>query len=346
MIFFSKRVLLFKKNVYICSVKCYICLLINFLKKIMLMKKLLLFIIISFSVSSLFSQQLPLYSQYVMNDFYICPAIAGSKEYSPLVLSVHKQWAGIDKSPSTQTLSFHTMLPKKDMALGGIFFHDSFGPEDRLGLEFVYAYHFYIDRHNKISLGLAAIGTRYKIDERSFKAQEYYDPAITYQIEQTFVPDAKIGAYFYGDHYYAAVTASNLFQSKLKINNSKNQNTNKDENKYVRHYFLYGGYCFEISNDVWEVEPSVLLKFTELTRLQVDLNAKFIYTRLFWFGVSVRPKDSFIANIGFKYKSYFLGFAYDFTFSDLSKYTFGSQEIILGWNISESKGGKKRKSFF
>ncbi|MDR2836870.1 MAG: type IX secretion system membrane protein PorP/SprF [Bacteroidales bacterium] len=306
------------------------------------MKRILLLIVIVsiISINFLFSQQLPLYSQYIMNDFYINPAIAGSKGYAPLVLSIHKQWAGIDHAPSTQVLSFHSMLPNKDMALGGILFHDSFGPEDRLGLQFTYAYHFYIDRHNKVSLGLAGVAMRYQMDERELHLHDYDDPAITYQLEKTIVPDANIGVYFYGQHYYAGITGANLFQSKLKINN------NVKENKMVRHYYLFGGYKFEFSNQDWEIEPSVLLKFTELTRPQFDINAKVYYRKAFWFGVSLRPKDSFIANIGFQYKDYFLGFAYDFTFSDLSKYSFGSQEIILGWNINQSKGHKKNKSFF
>jgi type IX secretion system PorP/SprF family membrane protein len=227
------------------------------------------------------------------------------------------------------------------MALGGILFYDSFGPENHLGLEFVYAYHFYIDRHNKISLGLAGLATRFQLDERGVKLHDPNDPAITGQIEKTIVPDANIGVYAWGDRYYAALTAANLFQSKLKINK------NVKENKMVRHYFLYGGYVIDFkSKEAWELEPSVLLKFTELTRPQVDLNLKVIYNKLFWFGVSVRPRDAFIANIGFIYKAYFLGFAYDFTFSDLSKYSFGSQEIILGWNIGETKRAKRGKSFF
>lgn len=305
------------------------------------MKKLLLILLlIAISANFIFSQQLPLYSQYMMNDFYINPAVAGSKEYAPLVLSVHKQWSGIENSPSTQTLSFHSMLPKKEMALGGILFHDSFGPEDRLGLQLAYAYHFYIDRHNKVSLGLAGTAMRYQIDERDLILHDPNDPVITYQVEKTIVPDANIGVYFYGERYYAGITGANLFQSKLRINN------NVAENKMVRHYYVFGGYRFLFSNEDWEIEPSVLLKFTELTRPQIDINAKIYYNKQFWFGVSVRPKDSFIANIGFQYKEYFLGFAYDFTFSDLSKYSFGSQEIILGWNIMQKKTKKRSKSFF
>lgn len=304
------------------------------------MKKIILLtLLIVVTANYMISQQLPLYSQYMMNDFYINPAIAGSKDYAPLVFSVHKQWAGIEKSPSTQTLSFHSMLPKKDMALGGILFHDSFGPEDRLGLQLVYAYHFYIDRHNKVSLGLGATAMRYKIDERDLYLHDADDPVITYQVEKTIVPDANVGVYFYGDRYYAGLTGSNLFQSKLKINK-------EDANKMVRHYYVFGGYKFLFPNEDWEMEPSVLMKLTELTRPQFDINAKVYYNKLFWFGASIRPKDAFVASIGFQYKEYFLGFAYDFTFSDLSKYSFGSQEIILGWNIMQKKSKKRGKSFF
>ena len=71
--------------------------------------------------SALFAQQLPLFSQYMMNDFYINPAVAGTKDYAPIVIGVHKQWVGMKEAPSTQTLSGHTSLYHKQMG-----FHHQF----------------------------------------------------------------------------------------------------------------------------------------------------------------------------------------------------------------------------
>lgn len=285
------------------------------------------------------AQQLPLYSQYMLNDFFINPAIAGSKDYSPVLLSIHKQWIGIKDSPSTQTLSGHTMLSNNNVGIGAIIFNDDFGPESRIGIQAIYSYHFHIDRLNKISLGLAATAFQYKMDQRFFTLTIYDDPAITYMVEKTIVPDATFGVYAYGKKYYAGITAADLFQSKLKINR------NLDDNKMVRHYFVMGGYKFDFPNSPQlQIEPSLLMKTTEITPPQFDINLKMYYDKDYWFGMSIRPGDSFITAIGFKHKQYYFGYAYDFTFSDLSSYTFGSQEIIFGVNIGENV--RRSRSFF
>ena len=61
------------------------------------MKKVIfVFIVILPFIST--GQQLPLYSQYMLNDFAINPALAGSKSYSPIRLNVRNQWAGLGVS--------------------------------------------------------------------------------------------------------------------------------------------------------------------------------------------------------------------------------------------------------
>ena len=118
----------------------------------------------------------------------------------------------------------------------------------------------------------------------------------------------------------------------------------------VRHYFLFGGYRFVFEGKKgkkapdFELEPSIMIKTTELTLPQFDINLKFFIKQDYWFGISVRPRDSFIANVGVKYKQYYFGYAYDVTFSDLSNYTWGSQEFIFGVNIGENS--RKHRSFF
>ena len=304
------------------------------------MKKLLLplFAVLLFSIPML-GQQLPLYSQYFLNDFIVNPAVAGSAQYAPIKLSIHKQWVGIGDSPSTQSISGHTMLENNNVGIGGLIFNDAFGPVSHTGIQAVYSYHFHIDRKNKISLGLAAIAFQYKMDQRYFELTTYDDPAITYMVEKTVVPDATLGVYFYGQKYWAGITAAHLFQSKLKINR------NLDENIMVRHYFAMGGYKFSFANnDQIEIEPSAMIKMTEVTPLQYDINLRLYYNKDYWFGISIRPEDSFVAAIGIKYQRYYLGYAYDFTFSDLSSYTIGSQEIVFGVNIGEPV--KRGRSFF
>jgi type IX secretion system PorP/SprF family membrane protein len=303
------------------------------------MKRLLLISIIILSISNLINaQQIPLFSQYMMNDLFINPAVSGSKDYSPLQLSIHKQWVGIEGSPASQTVSFHTLLPNNHMGVGVALFNEVFGSESNFGFHANYAYHFNVDKYNRISLGLSAVLMRYGVDLRRATLTQPGDPAVPNDIEKTILPNANFGVYAYGEKYFGGFSIMNLFHVPLKINK------NTDENFVVRHYFLMGGYTFELPNDIWEVEPTLLMKMTGKTRPQLDFGARMYYDKDFWFGISFRPNDAFIANIGFKYKQYYASYAYDFTVSKLSRHSMGSQEIIFGMNIGENI--RRRRTFY
>ena len=85
------------------------------------------FILIGISVLSCvwgYTQQTALNSQYLYNDFAINPAVAGSKNYSPLSLNVRRQWLGIDEAPVTQNLMLHGFLGQNTGG-GFHFFNDA-----------------------------------------------------------------------------------------------------------------------------------------------------------------------------------------------------------------------------
>ena len=69
-----------------------------------------IFLIILFSVIKINAQQLPVYSQYMMNGFLLNPAIAGSDGYTSINLTAREQWLGLDNAPNTQAISFQTRL--------------------------------------------------------------------------------------------------------------------------------------------------------------------------------------------------------------------------------------------
>ncbi|HXK80768.1 MAG TPA: type IX secretion system membrane protein PorP/SprF [Bacteroidales bacterium] len=304
------------------------------------MKKLLSIIYISLvSIVSLYAQQVPLYSQYFNNDYIINPAIAGTvKDYTPLRLSVHKQWVGIEESPSTQVLSIHHQLSNEVMGVGGLIFHDSFGPTRQFGINLTYSYLLNINDDIKLSMGLSAVMMQYviKLSQDDFYT---YEPILNRERTSITVPDAHLGFYAYDKDWWAGLSIMHLLQSRLKITTTWMDN----ENKMVRHYFLMGGYKFSFPTAyLLEIEPSALVKFTEVTPMQIDFNVRLIYNKDFWTGISVRPGDSFVFLIGFTFKEYHFGMSYDFTFSDLSNHTIGSQELVFGWNIGDSRIGTQR----
>lgn len=134
-------------------------------------RRLLLYISFLFLTFSGVAQQFPLYSQYYGNSYIVNPGVAGSYgNVTPISLAVHKQWLNINGSPSTQFLSAHHLLKNEKVGLGGMIFHDHFGPTRLLVLNFTYAYHLNINRNTRIGLGLTGSLMQYimKLSQSDF----------------------------------------------------------------------------------------------------------------------------------------------------------------------------------
>src|SRR5512136_2612651 len=73
-------------------------------------RKLLIVTALCLTGATGFSQQVPMYSQYVMNGFLINPSFAGRDGYTSVNLTVREQWVGLKEPPSTYALSFQTRI--------------------------------------------------------------------------------------------------------------------------------------------------------------------------------------------------------------------------------------------
>ena len=82
---------------------------------------------------NIYSQQIALSSQYMLNDLTINPAATGLKGYTTLGVSFRRQWVGIDQAPVTQTLFGQGNL-KYDFSVGGTIYNDATGPTRRTGI--------------------------------------------------------------------------------------------------------------------------------------------------------------------------------------------------------------------
>jgi len=302
------------------------------------MKKILLLSIISFLLVNLtFSQQLPLYSQYMNNKFLLNPAVAGSQDYIPIRLTARQQWVGIDQAPSTQALSGNFLLGNKNMGVGGYIFSDRFGIDSKVGIQASYSY--ILDMglwDSKLALGVSVMAFQYAFNTTNSIVTDANDPSVAYANESVFVPDANFGVYWHNDDFFVGVSANQLIEFQVEFNE-----LDASKNTLQRHYFVMGGYKFKISDDI-DIEPSTLIKVTSAAPINFDLNAKAYYKKNYWFGLSYRTGVPFetgksaIAMIGAKYKHIVIGYAFDYTFSNINNYTIGTHEIMIGINLQET----------
>ncbi len=295
------------------------------------------------------AQQLPLYSQYMMNKFLLNPAVAGSEGYTSFNITAREQWIGIQDSPKTHSFSAQTRIlrnsfvtktasvKKKErgasrsgkVGLGGYVFNDQTGLVNRTGLQLTYSYHIPIER-GQLSFGLSGTAYQFKVDREKIRLYEENDILITEFDNQLFVPDANIGVYYSNPLFYAGLSASQLFQASLKFGKSGYENF-----RLLRHYYLIGGYNMDI-NDYLVFEPSLLLKTSELWNFQLDLTAKAYFYEDYWAGISFRTGNALVIMGGLKVDKFYFGYAFDYTLSSIMKRSYGSHEFMLAMKLGDS----------
>ena len=274
------------------------------------------------------AQQLPHYSLYMFNDAVINPAVCGTKGYDRIHLSSTSQWAGFEGAPETQFLSY-TKGQGERMGLGAVVFNDITGPISRTGLQLSYAYNIDVSPTYKLSFGLSGNMFQYIFDgSKAVLYDNTLDPAATGGVEKAVVQDATFGTYLYNGNYYIGISLPQLIQSKIKFDS--------DKNNLSRHYFITSGYKFDL-NEKLGLEPSVMLKSTDASPLQYDINLRAVYNKQLWGGLSYRDQDALVVMVGMDYNNYSFGYSFDRTLSDINTYTVGSHSVMIGYSFGHKK---------
>ncbi len=284
------------------------------------------------AAGSLYAQQLPHYTQYLINDFPMNPAIAGTK-MSFIGRSNHRyQWAGITDSPRTYIFSLNGPLKNPKIGVGATLFTDITGPTRRTGLQLAYAYHVKLSETMNLSFGLSGGLLQFTVDGSKITTKEPGDIAFSNGLMTSLVPDGGAGVYLYGDHYFLSLSAPQIIQYKLRFFDDYPETMGR----LVNHYFIFGGYTFDISEDI-AIEPSAMIKYVQPAPVQIEPTVRFIYQKLFWAGASYRTAvspfeaDAIGIMLGYVYQSNLMfGYSYDITMSNLKNYSSGTHELMIG----------------
>lgn len=305
------------------------------------MKRLLLITLAVAFFSQAEAQQLFRRTQFMNNKYLLNPAAAGTELYSPVMASYRNQWAGFEGAPTSYSLSGHTSWPH-GFGFGAVVYSDqSGGAISRTGADLTVAYHADLNQFNRVSFGLSGMLGQFKFDNSSLVVEESNDPALNgLQDESQFLFDANFGFQVWGDNYFFGAAVPNMLQTTLKIVN----NASAFENKDIRHYYLMGGYVFEAA-DQFDIEPSALMRFTEVTPVQVDVNVKGTYNDMFSMGISYRHNDAIGFMAGVEYLDFMLFYSYDITFTGANNLSPSTHEIAVGYKIQRQSKFKKQTKF-
>lgn len=322
------------------------------------MKKTIVFLCMFFTYQIVLSQQKPQYTQYVLNNFLLNPAIAGIENYIDVKAGYRAQWQGLEGAPVTSYVSIHAPLGKNFLygnstsvpqgggsnpnnrsylqtymasephhGIGFTMVSDKAGPISSTDLNLNYAYHIGISAQVNLSVGVAAGVSKIYLDRSNIILENPIDQAISSGSYNQFKPDLSAGVWLYGPQFFAGASAQQLLKSPIAFSDAP---FTYDQGKKVTHLFITAGYKVYLGDD-FTVMPSALVKMVFPVPASVDVNLKLAYKDRFWLGGSYRKDDAFAGMVGVNVGSFMnMGYSYDFTTSGLNTVSNGSHEIVLG----------------
>jgi type IX secretion system PorP/SprF family membrane protein len=327
----------------------------------------IIFIILFFTVA-LPAQQRPYYTQYIMNNYIINPAVAGIENYWDVKASHRMQWVGLQDAPVTTYLTIQGPLKKSDyeresattfhangtnprgeaywrdytsaephQGIGFTILNDKTGPLNRFAAYGTYAYHLPLSPRTTLSAGISAGITDMSLDASKLNfGGTNVDPAVAGSgLINRIKPDVSAGLWLYSKDYFLGLAAQQIIPEQLAFSD----NTVYLQNgKLLPHLFLSAGYRMQLSDDV-SFLPSTLIKYITPLPLSFDVNAKFQYQDLIWAGVSYRYLDGFAAMVGINVNHNInIGYSYDVQTSGLNTVSRGTHEILIGFLLGNKYG--------
>lgn len=301
------------------------------------MKKFsILLVVIMCALLELRAQQMPLYTQYMMNEFLLNPGSGGKNDFFEAKSNNRYQWKGITDAPRTYILSVDGPLKSRKVGVGGYLFTDITGPTRRTGIYGSYTYHLKINEQIELGMGLSAGLLQFTVDGSKINLHDDADVALDGSLQSVLLPDFGFGLNLYSKQFNIGFSAPQLVQNKLNLYSS----TSSIGSKLEDHYFINGAYRYRPNND-FTIEPSVLVKVLKPVPTQIDAGLKVSYRDLIWLGGAYRSLDAYSAMIGLCIKKHItFAYAHDFTFSNLKNYSSGTHEILVGLKFIKSTEAK------
>ncbi|MEC3905815.1 type IX secretion system membrane protein PorP/SprF [Tamlana sp. 2201CG12-4] len=294
-----------------------------------------------------FSQQDPQFTQYMYNMSIINPAYATAEEGILNLGGLYRtQWVGVDGAPKTASFFAHTPVNDK-IELGISFTNDNIGDvvdENNIFADFAYVLPVGVE--SKISFGVKGGFTFYNTNFDGFMLQSgdrSTDMAFNENITRTF-PNLGIGTFFFAENYYLGLSAPNLLSTK----HIESENGIKATGVQNVHYFFTGGYVFDINENL-KFKPAFMGKAVKGAPLALDITANILINEKLEAGLGYRLDDAISALVNFRVTPDLrIGYAYDYTTSNLGDFNSGSHEIFILFDVDlfGFKGGYDRSPRF
>ncbi|HCW07194.1 MAG TPA: hypothetical protein DGG95_07505 [Cytophagales bacterium] len=278
-------------------------------------------VILSLLVSKALAQQDPLYSQYYNNPMLINPAFAGSTERLYGSVAYRSQWSGIEGGPTTFSANGHIALMQNKIGAGLIVLQDQLGDIKTTQYGGTFAYRIKLT-NSTFSFGMQAGFTRFATDPNAVRVLNNPDPAFAQFTETKF--NTGVGVLLQSDRYTLSLSVPRMLPSTVSQGGQSIQ-------VYGQNFYLYGSYLFYLSDRI-QFKPSTLIRATGGTPISADINANFVFNKLYTAGVFTRKLNTYGLLVQAVMSNYRLGYVFELPGKN-SALNFTTHEVSLAVSL-------------
>jgi type IX secretion system PorP/SprF family membrane protein len=281
-------------------------------------------------------------SFYMFNSSVLNPAYAGSREALSAVLDYRNQWTGWKGAPTTSNFIIHTPLVRESIGVGLNAVSDQIGPTNKTALFADLAYRLRLNKKNdRLCFGVRTGLDMIRNSFSDLKMNDNTDPLSQNNVNfNTNAFNFGAGIYYYGKRHFIGLTAPKIIPTQLS------QDALFAASKQVLHYYLIGGYVFKL-NSLWDLKPGFCVKYTQNAPVSIDGNVSVLFNNQIWFGVMYRHGAAAGANVMYNInKQTRIGYAYDYSLTNMGKYSPSTHEIIVGFDFLSNTKAMKSPRYF
>lgn len=309
------------------------------------MKKTIILSLLLIASYVLKAQQAAQFSQYMFNGIYINPAYAGYKEELNLHSFYRNQWVGIQGSPKSMSLAVDAVANDGNVGLAFQISSDKLGAQNSLAGYVNYAYRIRLgnSENERLAFGIGVGVIQNSVDGTQLQPIDLNDNRLPIGLQSSILPDARLGAFYSSDKWYAGVSVDYLLAQYMV-------RPTVDQAFYPTpkpHIYVTAGGLLPI-NEVVQLKPSFLLKDDRGGPTTLDVNAFLLLADKIWIGGSYRTgvklyDKSYLQNdllqrnsiVGmtefFVSPQVRLGYAFDYSLTQINGYSGGTHEISIGF---------------
>ncbi|MDX2361061.1 MAG: PorP/SprF family type IX secretion system membrane protein [Crocinitomicaceae bacterium] len=244
-------------------------------------------------------------------------------------LMYRNQWDRVNGAPNSAVLNLEADLTRYFPGRVGIaFYHDAIAFTRQNNLLINYSFPLELGGAGTLGIGVGIGLMNIGMNPQWAPPTTDFDPTLPGGFSSMSL-DLNFGLYWRGSQgYYVGISSTHLSESRmLGMNQSE---TGLVSYNSARHYYLMGGYKYDLSNDNGAIEGNVMVR-TDFVKFSADINARYHLGMIpAYAGITYRTSDAIAIMLGYEPIPHLtVGYSYDITINKLASYSRGSHEIMV-----------------